>query len=582
VFFGVMGLIWSLDDANAPYVWRQLSYGELHRESQRCAEVLRAAGVQKGDRVLFLVPPSPETLITFFALLEVEAVPLSVNPLIGFWPFLRAIKSARPSALIAPLFLYPLLAIFPSYFASIQLRFVTSRPPVSIPSVTDTLIPCVRVDAKTLKYPAITEKSTPPSKTANDDSDFINDPIFSSGILAFTSGSTGHPKPVHFTPSMFTSQRDIIFASQPLLASPNTTALVGVVPWVILIVASGTTVALPTFNIAKPAHGRPTQLLRTLRDIKEINVMIASPVVWTNLAGHCVENGMKVPGSVELGLCGGMTLSLRNHQRILDALAEGSRFCLLYGSTEAQPIAGVYSHEILDAEHVRNAKMGGGYCAGKVADGCELKIMRLEFGPVPEFDPKMEMPTGEYGEIILTGSTVSTHYADKSANHRSKITEHLTLPSGAPTTRIWHRTGDTGYLDSNGFLWFCGRAAHTLRTHHNGDRKIIPSACVEIVVDEHPAVYRSALVGIGEDRENVTPLLIIELKDRKGMGEEEKKRIAKEILERVDGTTRFRGLIRHVWFYAGTFPTDATHNSKIRRELLCKEVGVGELEKFRV
>ena len=45
---------------------REVRWGELQESSNRFANVLRAHGVEQGDRVAMLLPPTPETAAAFF------------------------------------------------------------------------------------------------------------------------------------------------------------------------------------------------------------------------------------------------------------------------------------------------------------------------------------------------------------------------------------------------------------------------------------------------------------------------------------------------------------------------------------
>ena len=55
---------------------RTLTYGELHRDVNRCASALGGLGVRRGDRVALLMPMCPELIVAFFATIKIGGVVL--------------------------------------------------------------------------------------------------------------------------------------------------------------------------------------------------------------------------------------------------------------------------------------------------------------------------------------------------------------------------------------------------------------------------------------------------------------------------------------------------------------------------
>ena len=62
---------------------REVRWGELQAASNRFARVLREHGVEKGDRVAMLLPPTPETAAAFFGTFKCGAILLSMSVLYG-------------------------------------------------------------------------------------------------------------------------------------------------------------------------------------------------------------------------------------------------------------------------------------------------------------------------------------------------------------------------------------------------------------------------------------------------------------------------------------------------------------------
>ncbi len=130
---------------------------------------------------------------------------------------------------------------------------------------------------------------------------------------------------------------------------------------------------------------------------------------------------------------------------------------------------------------------GRGLLAGRPVETIMLRILRDCWGqPVgpwtaAEFDATC-VPAGQPGEIVVSGEHVLPGYLHGQGDEETKF-----RVDGV----IWHRTGDAGYLDSEGRVWLLGRCAARIQDGH-GD--LYPFAA-ETAVYQEPAIRRAAMVG---------------------------------------------------------------------------------------
>jgi acyl-coenzyme A synthetase/AMP-(fatty) acid ligase len=119
--------------------------------------------------------------------------------------------------------------------------------------------------------------------------------------------------------------------------------------------------------------------------------------------------------------------------------------------------------------------------------------------------------------------------------------------------------GDLGWLDKKGRIWFCGRKGHRVVTA----KKNLYTIPCEAIFNNHPRVFRSALVGIGP-KGRQCPVICIELDpEDNGRG---KKRLRQELLDLAKASPLTESIDTLLFHRA--FPVDIRHNSKIFREKL--------------
>jgi acetyl-CoA synthetase len=79
---------------------REVTWGELQEASNRFANVLRAHGVERGDRVAMLLPATPETAAAFFGTWKVGAILLSMSVLYGDEGIRHRIDDSEPRVVV--------------------------------------------------------------------------------------------------------------------------------------------------------------------------------------------------------------------------------------------------------------------------------------------------------------------------------------------------------------------------------------------------------------------------------------------------------------------------------------------------
>lgn len=447
-------------DGSLPY--EQLTFAELEGRVNRLAAALKARGLERGDRVVVMIPMSVELYTLLLALLKIAAVIVFIDPWVGLDQIKRCIELTEPKA-----------------FAGIPVIQFLARATGILKPIPMRLTARGRARFGELQLESLMNESAPPVETERVEPD-------TTALITFTTGSTGIPKGANRTHGFLVAQH--LALSREMGLVPGEADLTTLPIFVLNNLAAGVTSVLPQMKSAKPSAVDPAVIVRQIQDFGP-RTAVGSPAYWLPIANHCLEQGLQLPtirsiftggGPVPPGLLG----------KLRKILPHGQAF-IGYGSTEAEPIAIIGADEVCD-ETGPQTEAGRGNCVGYLAPGITLKVIRIHPGPVtlgPEGWSEIELPQGSIGELVVTGDHVGKdYYRNPEAVRENKIRD--------PEGLIWHRLGDVGYLDDKGRIWLVGRTNSVVT---RGSDAIYPIQA-EAIAHQLPFIEKAALVGLVDER----------------------------------------------------------------------------------
>jgi acyl-CoA synthetase (AMP-forming)/AMP-acid ligase II len=368
--------------------------------------------------------------------------------------------------------------------------------------------------------------------------------------ILFTSGSTGVPKGVVTPFRVFAAQVEALRTVYGI--EPGESDLATFPLFALFGPALGMASIVPDMDASRPGATDPERLLEALHDFACTN-LFASPALIDKLGRHCADHHLTL-SSLRRAISAGAPASAPALERFRTALPEGVEVLTSYGATEALPVSVMASEELLrDTRQI--TERGGGVCVGRPVPGMQVRIIAIHDQPVEAWSEDLPLAAGEIGEIVVCGAVVTPSYYKRPAATR------LAKIPGADGG-FWHRMGDVGYFDEHGRLWMCGRKGHRVET----DRGTLFTIPCEAVFNTHPAVRRSALVGVtrSSGRPGRTqPVLCVERAPGHDVRPAALTQELLEIAKQHDHTRSIETVLYH-----DAFPVDVRHNAKIFREKL--------------
>ncbi|NYE40634.1 fatty acid CoA ligase family protein [Streptomyces fulvorobeus] len=501
------------------------TYAELRAQVQLTAPALTTAGVIPGTRVVVMVRDGLEFLTDVYALILLGAVPVLIDPGLPHDAVRGCLEEIAPQAFIGQPKAHAARTVlgWARHTATLCLS-TASRPWGPWPRLND-----LRRGAHDSPVPA-------PTRVADDALAFI----------AFTSGSTGEPKGVQYTYRQLGQQAHHVGDAFGIRAGAP--VLSAFLPFTLYLPALGAHTVLPVFDPRRPADTDPRSIIQAIQHF-QARALFGSPALLHNLARHCSAHGLRLDGLLDIATFGAPLTPV-----VLDLLDRcvpaACRIRSVYGATECLPAS------IADRDDLRGARTdppAPGTPVGVPVPRLTVRIIAPDLPATGLLADAPALEPGAIGEITVSGPHVSrAYFGQPRANAQAKIKDGQ---------RTVHRTGDLGWLDDKGRLFYCGRKAHAVHTTGG----TLYTEQIEAPCNSLPGIARTALVGVGSPGRQ-RAVLCIEL-ERSG-NRHHTADLEQRVRQRLHGLPGGE-LIEHLLIHPG-FPVDIRHNAKIERGKLAR------------
>jgi acyl-coenzyme A synthetase/AMP-(fatty) acid ligase/pimeloyl-ACP methyl ester carboxylesterase len=476
-----------------------LTWQELDTLTNSYAGYLSQRGVTAGDRVALLVPPGPLLIPLIYAIWNLGAAVVLADSGLGLRGIFRALRGAHVDHVVGIPRAGPLMK-------SLHIRGA-------------------RISTKEIDK----AQKLPRTVFDTDQKGTTQFPATNLGAVVFTSGSTGPAKGVQYSRGQIA--RTVTALQSQYTISSRDVIIAAFSPWAVFGPALGIASVLPRMD-----PGKPSSL--TFEALKESVVSAAGTLLWASPAAliNVLDTAPKHNdadwSSIRLILSAGAPVPKSLLQR-LALLIPHACIRTPYGMTEALPISET------DLEAILKSQSDQGVLVGKGIPGVDICIAAWDAPDQLTTDPQV------MGEIVVRAPHMKNSYDGLEFTERS-----------SSYFMGWHRTGDVGHLDTEGFLWIEGRKSHVISTSFG----VITPVPVEQRIESLPFVRQAACVGIGPRGGAVVAIVYIETTQAKGLSQ----------MNKEDEMRAIAGVPLAAMLRVKTLPTDIRHNAKLNREKIAE------------
>ncbi|MBC7387388.1 MAG: AMP-binding protein [Cryobacterium sp.] len=494
-------------------------------------------GIEQGDRVILFLPMSLDMYVAMFALQKIGAIAVFLDSWARRGSLGECAKTVSPKAMVSFHQAFEGVGGEPE-IAKIPLKIVKGSFPSNV------------------AYSATFESllaSPATSKTAAVEME-------ETALITFTTGSSGVPKGANRTHRFLAAQHYELHACIPYREADIDLPIFPI--FSLNNLAEGVSTVIPALDVGVPSERDALILIAQMR-ANGVTCTTLSPSLLNGLSAYCLKNKISLP-HLRRAATGGAPVS-RDNLIDFTEVAENAEVWVLYGSTEAEPMAHIEAQPMIHSRTKASEDadwVDEGVNVGHLVDSLERKFLKINPDPITVSAAldweALEVKKGAVGELIVAGEHVCRdYYNNAQAFHRAKIRDERGV--------VWHRTGDLGRLDEDGQLWIVGRVHNVIKRleeYHFPVR-------AEIVLKKLPFVRYGAYLGFPDSRLGEKIVAVIVPNDAEALNAKaELEEYRSEVRRLMDknGITVDEIVIRNA------MPMDPRHHSKVEYDSLRREM----------